>query len=166
MPASLIFDIKGAVMERKDMPEIKIGKRVIPLYYSTYETIAIQREIGCTAFQLNDRVFGVKTIDEDKDTTLDNIKLTVAEDPEKMERLGKLICILGNAGLEEAGEEPDLTTKWILRNVKPAMIVIYAMALMAVINKGNMMEAKQNEKTNEPVDVIAEEEKAKKQPET
>ena len=81
MPASLIFDIKGAVMERKDMPEIKIGKRVIPLYYSTYETIAIQREIGCTAFQLNDRVFGVKTIDEDKDTTLDNIKLTVAEDP-------------------------------------------------------------------------------------
>ena len=32
MPASLIFDIKGAVMERKDMPEIKIGKRVIPLY--------------------------------------------------------------------------------------------------------------------------------------
>ena len=63
MPASLIFDIKGAVMERKDMPEIKIGKRVIPLYYSTYETIAIQREIGCTAFQLNDRVFGVKKMD-------------------------------------------------------------------------------------------------------
>lgn len=153
-------------MERKDMPEIKIGKRVIPIYYSTYETIAIQREIGCTAFQLNDRVFGVKTIDEDKDTTLDNIKLTVAEDPEKMENLGKLICILGNAGLEEAGEEPDLTTKWILRNVKPAMIVIYAMALMAVVNNGNMMEAKQNEKTNEPVDVIAEEERAKKQPET
>ena len=83
-----------------------------------------------------------------------------------MENLGKLICILGNAGLEEAGEEPDLTTKWILRNVKPAMIVIYAMALLAVINNGNMMEAKQNEKTNEPVDVIAEEERAKKQPET
>ena len=62
--------------------------------------------------------------------------------------------------------EPDLTEKWILRNVKPAMIVIYAMALMAVINNGNMMEAKQNEKTNEPVDVIAEEERAKKQPET
>ena len=38
--------------------------------------------------------------------------------------------------------------------------------LMAVINNGNMMEAKQNEKTNEPVDVIAEEERAKKQPET
>ena len=148
------------------LPEIIIGGRTIPLHYSTYETIAIQSEIGCTAFQLNDRVFGVKTIDEDKDTTLDNIKLTVAEDPEKMENLGKLICILGNAGLEEAGEEPDLTTKWILRNVKPAMIVIYAMALLAVINNGNMMEAKQNEKTNEPVDVIAEEERAKKQPET
>ena len=153
-------------MERKNMTEIKIGKRVIPLYYSTYETIAIQREIGCTAFQLNDKVFGVKTIDEDKDQTLDNIKLMVTEDPEKMENLGKLISILGNAGLDEAGEEPDLTVKWILRNMKPSMVVIYAMALMAVINNGNFMEAGGDEKTGEPVDVIAEEEKAKKQPET
>ena len=41
------------------MTEITIGKRVIPLYYSTYESIAIQREIGCTAFQLKEQVFGV-----------------------------------------------------------------------------------------------------------
>ena len=48
------------------MTEITIGKRVIPLYYSTYESIAIQREIGCTAFQLKEQVFGVEIIDEER----------------------------------------------------------------------------------------------------
>ena len=47
------------------MTEIKIGGRTVPLYYSTYEMIAIQKEIGCTAFQLRDEVFGVKQDDED-----------------------------------------------------------------------------------------------------
>lgn len=160
MPASLIFDIKGAVMERKDMPEIKIGKRVIPLYYSTYETIAIQREIGCTAFQLNDRVFGVKIIDEDKDTTLDNIKLTVAEDPEKMERLGKLICILGNAGLEEAGEAPDMTDKKIMRALRPADMIEAINACMDAMTEGMASEIPPKEDEG-PVDVTLEDMKKK-----
>ena len=148
------------------LPEIKIGKRTIPLYYSTYETIAIQREIGCTAFQLKDKVFGVETVDEEKEQTLDNVRLTVGKDPDKMENLGKLIRIIGNAGLEESGQEADLTDKWILRNMKPAMVLFYAMAMMAVISQGNIMEAKEENDSNEPVDVILEEERAKKQPET
>lgn len=148
---------------KEKMTEITIGKRVIPLYYSTYESIAIQREIGCTAFQLKEQVFGVEIIDEEKDATMDNIRLTVANDPDKTEKLGKLICILGNAGLEESGQEGDLTAKWILRNMKPVMILIYAIAVMAVINAGNFMEAKEEEKTGEQVDAILEEEKAKKQ---
>ena len=148
------------------LPEIKIGKRTIPLYYSTYETIAIQREIGCTAFQLKDKVFGVETVDEEKEQTLDNVRLTVGKDPEKMANLGKLIRIIGNAGLEESGQEADLTDKWILRNMKPAMVLFYAMAMMAVISQGNIMEAKEENDSNEPVDVILEEERAKKQPET
>jgi len=148
------------------LPEIIIGGRTIPLHYSTYETIAIQSEIGCTAFQLKDEVFGVEKIDEDGDETLGNIKLDVAKDTVKMMKMGKLIRILGNAGLEESGQEPDLTDKWILRHMKPSMIVIYALAMMTVITTGNMMEAKREEKTGEATDVILEEEKAKKQPET
>ena len=144
-----------------NLPEIKIGKRNIPLYYSTYETIAIKREIGCTAFQLKEQVFGVEIIDEDEDATMDNIRLKVAEDPERMEKLGKLICILGNAGLEEEGQEPDLTEKWVLRNMKPAMMMIYALAVMAVITRGNTMEARP-EPNGEPVDEIKEENDAKK----
>ena len=149
-------------MERK-MPELKIGKRIIPLYYSTYETIAIQREIGCTAFQLNDQVFGVEMIDEEKEKTMDNIRLTVANDPDKIERLGKLIRILGNAGLEESGQEGDLTDKWVLRNMKPAMVLIYAVGVMAVISQGNLMEAKEDKPKQEETDVVLEEEQAKKQ---
>ena len=145
----------------KKMPEIKIGGRSIPLYYSTYETIAIQREIGCTAFQLNEKVFGVETIDEEKDKTMDNIRLTVANDPEKTEKLGKLIRILGNAGLEESGEEGNMTDKWVLRNMKPAMVLIYAIGVMTVISQGNMIEAQEETKGKE-VDVILEEENAKK----
>ena len=147
-------------MEKK-MPEIKIGGRSIPLYYSTYETIAIQREIGCTAFQLNEKVFGVETIDEEKDKTMDNIRLTITRDPDKMEALGKLIAILGNAGLEEEGKEADLTAKWVLRNMKPAMVLIYAIGVMTVISQGNMIEAQEENKGKE-TDVILEEENAKK----
>lgn len=140
---------------------LKIGGREIPLYYSTYETIAIQRDIGCTAFQLNEQVFGVEKIDEEEDASLENVKLTVVNDPDKMEKLGKLIRILGNAGLEESGQEPDLTDKWVLRNMKPAMLMLYAVVMMAVITEGNIMEARDEKKG--PVDEVLQEETAKKQ---
>ena len=142
-------------------PEIIIGGRTIPLFYSVYETLAIQKEIGCTAFQLNDQVFGIEKIDDDKDANIDNIRLTISMDPAKQEKLGKLIAILGNAGLEENGQEADLTAKWVLRNMKPAMVTIYALAVMTVIAEGNIMEAKR-EQTG-PVDEIKEEIDAKKQ---
>lgn len=140
--------------------EIIIGGRTIPLFYSVYETLAIQREIGCTAFQLNDQVFGIEKIDDDKDEKIDNIRLTISSDPEKQEKLGKLIAILGNAGLEEDGQEANLTAKWVLRNMKPSKVMFYAIAVMTVIAEGNIMEAKQ-EQTG-PVDEIKEEIDAKK----
>ena len=148
-------------MKMENKPEIIIGGRNIPLFYSVYETVAIQREIGCTAFQLNEQVFGVEKIDEEKDAKLDNVRLTIKNDPEKMEKLGKLIAILGNAGLEEEGKEADLTAKWVLRNMKPAMVTLYAIAIMTIIAEGNMMETVQ--KQEGPVDEIKEEIDAKKE---
>ena len=141
------------------MTEIKIGKRTIPLYYSTYEMIAIQKEIGCTAFQLRDAVFGIRQDDEDDPLS---IRMEVVTDPEKTEKLGKLIRILGNAGLEQDGKEADLTEKWILRNMRPALIMAYAIAAMAVITEGNKVEAPTDEKEQGPVDEVLEEQIAKK----
>ena len=41
---------------------------------------------------------------------------------EHLGAIAKLIRILGNAGLEEAGEAPDLTDKKVLRALKPAEV--------------------------------------------
>ena len=144
------------------MTEIKIGKRTIPLFYSTYEMIAIQKEIGCTGYQLKDEVFGVRQEDEDDPMS---IRLECVSDPVKTEKLGKLIRILGNAGLEEQGEEGDLTDKWILRNMKPALVMPYAIMVMKEITEGNKIETpKAEEQQQGPVDEVLEEQNAKKQP--
>ena len=143
------------------MTEIKIGGRTVPLNYTTYELIAIQQEIGCTAWQLRDEVFGI--VQEDEDDPM-SIRMGVVSDPEKTKKLGTLIRILGNAGLEEKGEEPDLTDKWILRHMKPALIMAYAIATMAEITEGNKAEAPEKTEEQGPVDEVLEEQNAKKQP--
>ena len=142
------------------MTEIKIGGRIIPLLYTTYEMIAIQEEIGCTSFQLRDEVFGIRQEDEDDPTS---IRIDVGTDPEKTKKMATLIKILGNAGLEEKGQEPDLTEKWIMRNMKPAMIVPYAVLVMREISEGNKMETPDREGEKGPVDEGLEEQQAKKQ---
>ena len=140
------------------MTEIKIGGRVLPLSYTAFEMIEIQRQIGCTAFQLKDEVFGIRQEDEDDPQS---IRIDVIKDPDRLEKMGKLIAILANAGLEENGQEPDVTCKWVLRNMKPSLILSYAVATMAEIANGNMMEVKQEE--NATVDEGLEEQQAKKQ---
>ena len=140
------------------MTEIKIGGRIIPLSYTAFEMIEIQKQIGCTSFQLKDEVFGIHQEAEDN---LDSVRIDVIKDPERLEKMGKLIAILGNAGLEEKGEKPDITYKWVLRNMKPALILGYAIATMGEIADGNMMESKDEE--TGPVDEILEEQQAKKQ---
>ena len=140
------------------MTEIRIGERTVPLFYSSFEMIAIQQEIGCTAYQLRDEVFGIRQEDEDDPLS---VRLDVVTDPVKTKKLGTLIRILGNAGLEEKGGEGDLTDKWILRKMKPAMIMPYALAAMAEINEGNKIE-KPAEEQEGPVDEGLEEQQAKK----
>ena len=140
------------------MTEIKIGNRTVPMTMTTFELIAIQEEIGCTVAQLRDQVFGIE-----KDEETDKISMTVITDPEKMKKFGTLVRILGNAGLEEAGQEADLTDKWVLRNMKPAMILPYVIVVLSVINEAMLMESTKEEKTG-PVDEVLEEQNRKKEP--
>ena len=143
------------------MESIISGGRKIPLFYSALEMVEIEKSIGCTAFQLNEKVMGARKIGDDDDENAE-FRIDLIDKPENKENLGKLIRILGNAGLEEDGQEPDLTDRWVLRHMKPGMIMIYAMAVMAIVNEGNQMEAKKEE--NGPVDVLLEEEQGKKSP--
>lgn len=140
------------------MTEIKIGNRTVPMTMTTFELIAIQEEIGCTVAQLRDQVFGIE-----KDEETDKISMTVITDSEKMKKFGTLVRILGNAGLEEAGQEADLTDKWVLRNMKPAMILPYVIVVLSVINEAMLMESAKEEKTG-PVDEVLEEQNRKKEP--
>ena len=141
------------------MQTLKIGGREIPLLYTTYELVEIQEAVGCTGYQLKDEVFGIRLQDEDDPNS---VVFDCVGDGKKTKKLGTLIRIIGNAGLEENGEEPNLTDKWVLRNMKPGLILMYALVVYAVINEGNRMEAKHE--GNGPVDEGLEEEQAKKQP--
>ena len=141
------------------MTEIKIGGRTIPLLYTTFEMVAIQEEISCTAYQLKEEVFGIRQEDENDPMS---VVFDVVKDGSKTKKLGTLIRILGNAGLEEKGEAPDLTDKWVLRNMRPGLIIGYALAAMNEITEGNRVEAPVPEGEQGPVDVTLEEQQAKK----
>lgn len=147
------------------LPGMKLGGREIPLYYSTYETIAIQEEIGCTAYQLKEVVFGAEKIDEELGWEPENMRLTVANDPARMKKLGTLIRILGNAGLEEAGEAPDLTDRKVLRAIRPGELSEMISACMDAMAEGMRSEIPDRAEEG-PVDVTLEEMNKKKERES
>ena len=148
-------------MKEAKLPTIKIGGREIPLYYSSLEMADIQKDIGCTSFQLNEEVFGVHLEDEDDPSSL---CFGVVTDGEKLRKFGTLIRILGNAGLEEEGRDPDLTDRWVLRHMKPGMIMVYVIAVVAVISDGNRVDSIKPKEEEGAVDEGLEEQNAKKQP--
>lgn len=139
--------------------EIKIGERTVPVLLSTLEMAEIQEEIGCTVGQLRDEVFGLQV-----DLETDKVSFGIVEDGKKIRKFATLIRILGNAGLEEAGQAPDLTDKWIMRHMKPGLIMAYVVGITAVINEAMQIET--GEKKEGPVDEVLEEENRKKEQET
>ena len=148
--------------EEKKLPTIRIGGREIPLYYSSLEMIDIQKDIGCTAFELNEMVFGIHR--EDEDDPKSAVLFGVLTDGDKLEKFGKLIRILGNAGLEEEDKDPDLTDKWVLRHLKPGMVMVYVIVVSSVIREGNAIESIASKENEGAVDEVLEEQNAKKQP--
>ena len=135
------------------MVSIKLKGREIPLIYTVLEMKQIQEEIG----PLNKAVNYITGKDPDRDESDESF----AGSPEHISAVAKAVVIMGNAGLEEAGEVPDLTEKKILRALKPNE---FANAMNKCIEAMN--EAMQSEipekKSEEPVDVTLAEIKKKK----
>lgn len=142
--------------------EINLGGRKIPLLLTTLELAEIQEDIGCTVAQLRDEVFGITEDDEPDENGQPVFRFGVVNDPKKIRKMGTLIRILGNAGLEDQGEEPDLTDKWVLRALHPGWIIPMAVILVSVVNEA-MKQEKTEEKQSGPVDVTIEEENRKKE---
>ena len=140
------------------MASITLKGREIPLLYTVYEMKEIQREIApiSTAISL---VLGRNPEDEEDTSRFAG--------EEHLGAIATLIRILGNAGLEEAGEAPDLTEKKVLRALKPSELGEAINACMDAMNEGMASEIQAKKEENSgPVDVVLEEIEKKKDPES
>ena len=135
------------------MKTINLKGREIPLLYTTWEMKQVQEEIGPLSRAIS-LVLG-RNPDDKNDTS----KYGSAE---HLEAAAKLIRILGNAGLEESGENADLTDKKILRAVRPGDLAMIISTCMDAMNDGMASEIPEK-KEEGPVDVTLEEMKKKKE---
>ena len=69
---------------------------------------------------------------------------------------------LGNTGLEEEGENPDLTDKKVMRAIRPVELGEMVSACMEAMNEGMASEIPEK-KQEGPVDVVLEEIEKKKE---
>ena len=134
------------------MNSITLKGREIPLIYTTWEMKQVQEEIGPLSKAIN-LVLGRNP--EDKDD------ISGYGSAEHLCAAAKLIRILGNAGLEEAGAEPDLTEKKIMRALKPGELAQAINACIEAMNEGMESEIPPKEEEG-PVDVTLEEINKKK----
>ena len=134
------------------MAEIILKGRTIPLLYTVWEMKQIQEEISPLG------KFQYVISGQDPDNTDDVSGYGGAE---HLGAVAKLIRILGNAGLEEAGEAADLTDKKVMRAMRPAELPKFIQACIEAISEGMASEFP-DEKKEEPVDVTLEEIKKKK----
>ena len=142
------------------MASINLKGRKIPLLYTSQEMLTIQEEIG--------PVYDTITIASggNPEDSKDRSRFGSAE---HLKTLAKLIVILGNTGLEESNQEPDLTEKKILRGIRPDEIYIAVDACMKCMTEGMMSEIPdeiEKKAQSGPVDVTLEEIKKKDETES
>jgi len=135
------------------MASITLKGREIPLIYTVYEMKTAQEEV-CPLGDLQYRLLGRNTENEN-----DMSGFTGAE---HLGTVATMIRIMGNAGLEEAGEKADLTDKWIMRALRPTQIIEAINACIMALNEGMASEIKE-EKDEGPVDVTLENMNKKKE---
>ena len=139
------------------MVTIKLRGREIPLLYTTLEMLKIQEEVSRIGEFLY-TLFGRENGDEES--------ASLYGTPQHLNAVAKAIRIMGNAGLEESGQEPDLTDKWVMRSLSPARIPDAMSACLEAFNKGMESELQDDKKDEGPVDVVLEDMNKKKDQES
>ena len=135
------------------MTTITLKGREIPLLYTTEEMLTIQERIGPLS-EVIYRVTGRNPEDEKDINWVGGV--------DHLTSLSKLVTILGNAGLEEAGKEPDLTEKKVRRAIRPDELMLMSNACMDCMAEGMRSEIPEK-KQEGPVDVTLEEMNKKKE---
>ena len=123
---------------------------VIPLAFTCQELLDIQLEIATPFRDAISIVLGRNPKDKKDSSKMgSNEHLTAA---------AKLVRILGNAGLEESGQEADLTDKKVMRMLKPADVAEAVNVCIDVIND-NMSNEPIEEQPEDPENTPTEAEK-------
>lgn len=129
---------------------ITLKNRVIPLAFTCQELLDIQLEIATPFRDAISIVLGRNPKDKKDSSKMgSNEHLTAAV---------KLVRILGNAGLEESGQEADLTDKKVMRMLKPADVAEAVNVCIDVIND-NMSNEPIEEQPEDPENTPTEAEK-------
>ena len=121
---------------------INIGERTIPLRFRMNQFIEIEEEIG----------------------NLGEIKELLLKGKNRLRNLISVIRILGNAGLKNAGEEPDLTDEWLKENMDPHALLAYQVAVIGCMSKETESQAAAEEKEDTARDLVLDEINSKKDP--
>ena len=138
------------------MASVILKGREIPLLYTVFEMKAVQEEIGPLSK-------AVKMIMGNNPDDIDDVSF--AGSARHIDAIAKMVKILGNAGLEEAGEAPELTEKKIMRSMRPNDFASAVNACVNAMNEGMVSEIPA-EKPEGPVDVTLEEMNKKKETES
>ena len=125
-----------------DNISINIGERKIPLRFRMNQFIQIEEEVG----------------------NLGEVREMILKGKQRLRNLIKVVRILGNAGLKNAGEADDLTEEWLTENMDPHALMAYQIAVMACLSRESESEAAKEETEEKERDLVLEEIEAKKDP--
>ena len=136
------------------MVTINLKGREIPLTFTTLEMQTIQEEIMSPLSKAINLTLGRNPEDSNDKSWFGSA--------EHLKAAAKMVRILGNAGLEESGEEPNLTDRFVMRALKPTALAGAISICMDAMTEGMASEIPEK-KTQGPVDVVLEEIEKKKE---
>lgn len=125
-----------------DNIKIKIGEREIPLRFRMPEFRDIEEEVG----------------------NLSEIQEMILEGRKRVRNLVAVIRIMGNAGLANAGQKPDLTDEWLIEHMEPLSLTKYQVAVTRCMSKESESQAAKEENEDKERDLVLEEIESKKDP--
>lgn len=120
---------------------VHIGERTIPLRFTMRQFVRIEEEIG----------------------NLGDVRELILKGQHRIRNVIGMIRILGNAGLEHDGQEPDLTEEWLLDSMDPHALMAYQLAVIACMSRDTESQAAQEENESTERDLVLEEIEGKKE---
>lgn len=117
---------------------LEIAGREIPLRYTMRELADMEEAIG----------------------TMDNFRDLMLKGSHRLRNMAAAIRIMGNSGLNKAGETADLTDDWLLDHMDPGKLKGYQIAVLGAFTDGFRMETEEDQER----DLVLEEIERKKEP--